>query len=167
MASDSPHERAPALSGFRRRPMAGSDSLETPVRSGIHHHAQGAMVVVAERDEAEGLQGSVGSRAHRSKHFGHASYRTRLSLKSDLDKISLTQRLSQAQKPAGHGNGLKFGFGALTIFQNNLGQNGTTKLNTWRAALRMHLGEVSHGNNYFTALLARAGYQRHMYPFPG
>ena len=102
------------------------------------------MVVVAERDEAEGLQGSVGGRAHRSQHFGHASHRARLSLKSDLDKISLTQRLGQAQQPAGHGNSLQFGFGALTIFQDDLGQNGTTKLNTWRAALRMHLGEVSH-----------------------
>jgi hypothetical protein len=120
------------------------------------------MVVVAERDEAEGLQRSVRSRAHRCKHFGHTPYRARLGLKSYLDKISLGQRLGQPQQPAGHGDGLKFGFGAPAIFQDNLGENGTTKLNTWRSALRMHLGEMSHSGNYVTALLPRAGYQRRM-----
>ena len=48
---------------FRRRPLAGSDSLKTPVRGRIHHHAQGAMVLVAQRDEAEGLQHRRWSRA--------------------------------------------------------------------------------------------------------
>lgn len=55
------------------------------------------MIVVTERDEAEGLQGSVSGRAHRSEHLGHASDDAGLGLKSDLDKISLTQRLGEAQ----------------------------------------------------------------------
>jgi hypothetical protein len=55
------------------------------------------MIVVTERYKAEGLQGSVGGRAYRRKHFGHTSHRARLSLKSDLDKISLPERLGQAQ----------------------------------------------------------------------
>src|SRR5690242_15278298 len=65
---------------FRRRPVAGPDSLKAPVGGRIDHHAQGAMVIVAERDEAEGLQRSVCSRAHRREHFGHATHRTRLGL---------------------------------------------------------------------------------------
>jgi len=55
------------------------------------------MIVVAERDETEGLQGPVGGRANRHQHFRHASHRARLGLKRNLDKISLTQRLGQAQ----------------------------------------------------------------------
>ncbi len=116
------------------------------------------MVVIAERDEAEGLQRYIRSRAHRREHFGHAPYRAGLGLKSYLDKISLRQRLGQAQQPAGHRDGLQFGFGAPAIFQDDLGKNGTTKLNAWRSALRMHLGEMSHGNNYFTQPTLRAGY---------
>lgn len=125
------------------------------------------MVVVAERDETEGLQGPIGSRPHWTEHFGHASHRARLGLKGDLDEIPLAQTPGQPQQAAGHGYSLKLGFGALAIFQNNQGQNGTAKLNTGRAALRMHLGKVSHRANYFTALLVRARYLRHMYRFPG
>ena len=124
------------------------------------------MVVVAERDEAEGLQRYIRSRAHRSEHFGHAPYRARLRLKRYLDKISLGQRLGQAQQPAGYGDGLQFGFGAPAIFQDDLGKYRTTKLNTWRAMLRVHLGEMSHSRIYVTARPPRAGYQRRMYSFP-
>ena len=81
------------------------------------------MVVVAKRDEAEGLKRSIRSRAHRCKHFGHTPYRSRLGLKSHLDKISLRQRLGQPQQPSSHGDGLKFGFGAPAIFQDDLGQD--------------------------------------------
>ncbi|MGH9546314.1 MAG: hypothetical protein ACRD23_13985 [Terriglobales bacterium] len=76
--------------------MAGPDSLETPVRGRIDHHAQSAMVVVAERNETEGLQGSATGRPNRGKHFSHASDGARLGLKSNLDKISLTQGFGQA-----------------------------------------------------------------------
>ena len=77
------------------------------------------MVVVAERDKTEGLQGPTTGRPNRGKHFSHASDWARLGLKSDLDKISLTQRFRQAQETAGHGDRLEFGFGALTIFQHD------------------------------------------------
>ena len=120
------------------------------------------MIIVAERDEAEGLQRPVGSRTDRGQHLCHASYRSRLSLKSDFHEISLAQRPGQSQKPASHRDGLEFGFGALTIFQYDRGQNGTTQLNSWSAALRMYLGEVSHGTNYVMALPGVTGYRRHM-----
>jgi hypothetical protein len=77
------------------------------------------MIIVAEGDETEGLKGAASGRLDRDKHFSHASDGAGLSLKSDLDKISLTQRFGQAQEPAGHGDRLKFGFGALTIFQHD------------------------------------------------
>lgn len=77
------------------------------------------MVVVTERDEAEGLQGAFGSHPHRREHFRHASYRTRLRLESDFDEISLAERFSQPQQASGDGDSLEFSFGALTIFQQD------------------------------------------------
>ena len=81
------------------------------------------------------------------EHFGHATHLATLYLEGDLDKIALAQRLGKPQQTASNGNSLKFSFGALTIFQHDECRNRTTKLNTWRALLRMHLGEVSHSKN--------------------
>jgi hypothetical protein len=50
------------------------------------------MVVIAEGDESEGLQGSFGGGANRAEHFSHASDGTTLDLEGDLDKVSLAQR---------------------------------------------------------------------------
>ena len=77
------------------------------------------MVVVAQCDEAERLQGSVRGRPHRREHFRHASYRSRLRLKSDFDKISLAERFGQPQETAGDRDSMEFGFGAFTIFQQD------------------------------------------------
>lgn len=81
------------------------------------------MVIIAERNKPEGLQGSVGGRTYGAKHFCHASNRAGLSLECDFDKISRAQGPRQTQKAASHGNSLKFGFGALAIFQHDEGQN--------------------------------------------
>ena len=105
--------------GFRRRPLAGPDSLEASVRGRIDHHAQGAMVVVAQRDEAERLQGPVRGRPHRREHFRHATHRSGLRLKGDFDKISLAERFRQAQQASRDGDSLEFSFGALAIFQQD------------------------------------------------
>ena len=77
------------------------------------------MVVVAQCNEAERLQGAVSGRPYGCEHFRHASYGTRLSLKSDFDKISLTERFGQPQQTAGDGDSLEFRFGALTVFQHD------------------------------------------------
>ena len=44
------------LNGFRPGPLAGADSHKTFVGNRIHGHAQSAMIVIAERHKAEGLQ---------------------------------------------------------------------------------------------------------------
>ncbi len=54
------------------------------------------MVIIAQRDEAEGLKRPIVSRANWHQHFGHSSDRSRLSLKSDFDKVTLCQRAGES-----------------------------------------------------------------------
>ena len=82
------------------------------------------MIVIAQRDEAERLHNSLARSPHGSQHLGHTMNRARLRLKSDLDKIALSQSPAQPQQAAGNGNSLKFGFSALPIFQHDQGCNG-------------------------------------------
>ena len=77
------------------------------------------MIVVAERNEAERLQGAVSGRPHRREHFRHASYRSGLGLKSDFDKIPLAERFGQPQETSRDRDSLELGFGALTVFQHD------------------------------------------------
>ncbi len=49
------------------------------------------MVIIPERNEAEGLQGSFTGSANRGEHFSHASDRATLGLERNLDKIALAQ----------------------------------------------------------------------------
>jgi hypothetical protein len=58
------------------------------------------MVVIAQRDEAEGLQGPIASSTNRAEHFGHATHLATLYLKGDLNKISLAERLGKPQQTA-------------------------------------------------------------------
>src|SRR6266568_541026 len=103
------------------------------------------MVIIAERHESEGLKRSFAVGTKRAEHLGHSSHGATLNLESDLNKVALAQRSAKAQQTAGNGNRLEFSFGALTILQHDQCRNRTTKLNPRRAALWMHLGEVSHG----------------------
>ena len=77
------------------------------------------MVVIAKRDEAEGLQRCFAGCANRAEHFGHPPYRPTLYLEGNLDKVPLAQGAGKSQQAAGDGNGLKFSFGALTVFQHD------------------------------------------------
>jgi hypothetical protein len=88
------------------------------------------MVVIAQRDEAEGLQGSIAGGTNRTEHFGHATHLATLYLEGDLNKIALAERLGKPQQTASNRNSLKFRFGALTVFQHDECRNRTTKLNT-------------------------------------
>ena len=131
---------------FQSGPLARANSLKTSVGHGIDRHAQGAVIVIAESDEAEGLQRSLAGSSNWGEHFGHASDRATLQMKGNFDEIALSEGPGKAQQAASNGNGLKFSFGALTVFQHDECGNGTTNLDTRRAALRVHLGEVSHGH---------------------
>jgi hypothetical protein len=77
------------------------------------------VIVIAERDEAEGLQGSVVGGANRIKHFSHPSDRTTLDIEGNLDKITLAQRSGKPQQAAGDGNSLEFCLGALPVFEQD------------------------------------------------
>ncbi|OLE57543.1 MAG: hypothetical protein AUG13_03450 [Chloroflexi bacterium 13_1_20CM_2_59_7] len=81
------------------------------------------MIVVAQCDEAEGLQSTIISRQHGTQHLGHAVYWAGLRPEGDFDEITLAQGPCQPQQAAGHGDGLEFGLGALTIFQHDNGGN--------------------------------------------
>ena len=121
------------------------------------------MVVIAERHESEGLKRSFAVGAKRAEHLGHSSHRATLDLEGYLNKVALAQRSAKTQQTTSNGNRLEFSPGALTVFQHDECRNRTTKLNTRRAALWMHLGEVSHGNYYSTDRLPVTGYGRGVY----
>lgn len=69
------------------------------------------MIVVSERNEAEGLQDVSLLRSQRMQHFRHSVHVAGASLKRDLDEIAFIQSLGQVQHAAGGGNGLKAGLG--------------------------------------------------------
>ena len=50
------------------------------------------MVVIAKRDEAEGLQRGVAGSANWAEHFGHPSDRATLYLEGNLDKVHPLQK---------------------------------------------------------------------------
>src|SRR2546425_12663003 len=85
------------LDRIRRGPLAGSDALKTPIRNRIHRHAQSAMVVTAQRDEAERLQRSFAGGADRDKHFGHGPDRPAAELEGKLDQVAPAQRAGKPQ----------------------------------------------------------------------
>jgi hypothetical protein len=81
------------------------------------------MVVVLKRNEAEGLQDTIGHFPHRRKNFGHAVHRTGLRLKGNFDEVSLPQRMGQLQQTASHGNSLELRFGASAVFETDRSQD--------------------------------------------
>ena len=114
------------------------------------------MVVIAKRDEAEGLQRGVAGSANWAEHFGHPSDRATLYLEGNLDKVALTQGSGKPQQATRYRNGLEFSFGALAVFQHDECRNRTSKLNTGGTLLRMHLGKVGHK----ASTISRGGYER-------
>jgi hypothetical protein len=81
------------------------------------------MVVVLERNETEGLQDTIVHFPRGRENFGHAVHGTSLCLKSNFDKVALSQRMGHLQQAASHGNGLEFGFGAPAVFEADRSQD--------------------------------------------
>ena len=102
------------------------------------------MVVVFKRDEAERLQYAVGHLPHRGENFGHAVHWAGLRLKSDFDKVALSQGMGQLEQATSHGNGLEFSFCAPAVFKTDRSQDGIAELDPGRAPRRVRLGEVGH-----------------------
>jgi hypothetical protein len=102
------------------------------------------VVIILKGHEAERLQHAIRHIAHRAQSFSHPVDRAGLGLKSDLDEITLRQRLCEAQQPAGCGDGLEFRFGAASVFEANRSQDGISKLDPGSAPRGVRLGEVGH-----------------------
>ena len=82
----------------------------------IERRPQSMVVVVLERDEAEGLQNALLGLVRRAEDFRHAVHRAGLRLKRNFHKIALGQRLFQTQQAARGRNGLEFSSSAPAIF---------------------------------------------------
>ena len=82
----------------------------------VERGAQAPVVIIFERNEAEGLQHSSARLASRTEKLGHAVYGTGLGLKCDFDEITLAERRRQLQEPASCRDGLEFSFCAAAIF---------------------------------------------------
>jgi hypothetical protein len=77
---------------------------------------QAVVVVVPERNEAEGLEHSLICLPHRAENFRHAMHQSGLHLKFDFDEVSLPERTWHLQQSAGGRNGLEFSFCVAAIF---------------------------------------------------
>lgn len=110
----------------------------------IERGAEAAVIVVFERDEAEGLQDAVGSFLHGTENFGHAVDGSGLGLECDLDEDARTERLRQTQEASGGGNGLESGFGAASVFKTDGSEDGISELDTGCTAGGVGLGELGH-----------------------
>jgi hypothetical protein len=81
------------------------------------------MIVIFKSHEAERLQYAVGHPSHGTKDFGHAVHRPGLRLEGHFDKVALPQRLSHAEQPAGHGDGLEFCFCTAAVLKSDRSQD--------------------------------------------
>ena len=82
----------------------------------IERCPQAMVVVVLQRDEAEGLQYTLCRLAYRAQNLCHAVDRPRLRLKRNFDEVALLQRTRQSQESARDRDGLEFSFCVPAIF---------------------------------------------------
>ena len=86
------------------------------VRHVIERSPQAAVVVILQRDEAEGLEHARCSLAHGTQNLCHAVNRTRLGLKRNFYEVAFSQRTRQLQESAGYRYGLEFSFSVPAVF---------------------------------------------------
>ncbi len=103
---------------------------ETVIQSGIERHAQFAVVVIGQGNEAEGLKTRALKLARRVQHFGHAVDGARAGVESDFDEVSSRKFLLQLQQSAGDGNGLQFCARALATFGHHCGRDRSIELHS-------------------------------------
>ena len=73
------------------------------------------MIVVAHRNEPEGLHAAFSRLAGGHEHFCHTVYGTRLRLEADFDEVASLEGACHVQQTTGGGNGLEVGSGALAV----------------------------------------------------
>ena len=89
-----------------RPKLLGGRIQKTAVQSGIERHAQLAVVIVAQGNEAERLKTRALILARRVKHFGHTADGARSGVESDFDEVPTGKLVLQLQQSTGNGNGL-------------------------------------------------------------
>ena len=90
--------------------------MEAAIERGIERHAQLAVVIVAQGDEAKGLQAGALKLARGLKHFGHTMDGALAGMKGNLHEIAGREFVLQLEQTAGDGNGLQFGTRPLATF---------------------------------------------------
>jgi hypothetical protein len=88
----------------------------------LERSPQPTMVIVLKSHKTEGLEYPVVDVSHRAQDFCHPVDWSGLRLEGNFDKVTLPQRLGQAEQSARGGNGLQFGFCAAAIFETNRSQ---------------------------------------------
>ena len=87
--------------------MFPGDGVEkATVKGTIKRHAQFAVIVVFEGDEAEGLHAGALKLAGRLQHFGHAANGAGAGMERDFYKIAGGEFMRQLQQAAVDGNRL-------------------------------------------------------------
>src|SRR4029077_9648896 len=94
------------LESERRPKLLGGRVQKTAVQSGIERHAQLAMVIVAQGNEAERLKTRALILARREQHFGHTADGAGSGVESDFDEAPAGKLMLQLQQSAGNGNRL-------------------------------------------------------------
>src|SRR5579864_1072720 len=110
---------------LRGRILQGAHSEVTLIGHRLQRHAQVAMVVISQRNEAERLQSPVGRLARGREHLRHANDGADLGLKADLDEVPLAEWLSQFKESAGCRDGEEFASRALAIIESDRSQHRT------------------------------------------
>jgi hypothetical protein len=130
---------------------------ETAIESGIERHAQLAVIVVAEGNEAERLQTGALKFARRVQHYCHAVDCAGAGVEGDLDKISGRELVLQLQQSAVDGNGLEFGARPLAAFGHDCGGYGSVEVNAGRTLIGIGKGEVGHTKREYATVQTGVG----------
>jgi hypothetical protein len=136
--------------------LLGDGAEKTPVCSRLERHAQAAVIVVADSDEAKRLKTCALIFARGVQHFGHAVDGAGAGVKCDFDKVAGGELVLELEQTAVDRDGLKFCASPLTTFRHDSGSDRTVKLNARRTPGGIVLGEVGH-NHLNMTLRAKSG----------
>jgi len=117
---------------------------ETAIQRGIERHAQFAMIVITQGNEAKRLQASALKLARRLQHLRHAVDSSGSRVEGDLDEVSNRKLMLQLEQSAVDRNGLYFRARPLTAFGHYGSRNRSVELYSRGTLVGIVQGEVSH-----------------------
>jgi hypothetical protein len=122
------------------------------------------VIVIAQCNEAKGLQACPLELAGRLQHFRHAVYGSGTRVEGDLDEVSNRKLLLQLEQSAIDGNGLYFSARSLTAFGHYGSRNRSVELYTRGTLVGIVQGEVSHSRiEVCHALSSRGRLRKRLY----